>query len=63
MPLEAVNLIDALLQLNPLKRLGSGSPEEGLDFAALKSHEFFKGLSFDKIESGIIQPPFPKDTL
>jgi serine/threonine protein kinase len=38
MPLDAVDLIDKLMQLNPLERLGFG-PE---GFEKLKSHEFFK---------------------
>ena len=41
--MEAVSLIDKLLQLNPLERLGAGAKGSSLDFEALKSHEFFKG--------------------
>jgi len=58
MPLEAVDLIDKLLQLNPLSRLGGGTGPD-LDFKALKGHQFFKGLNFDRIESGLIAPPIP----
>jgi len=59
MSLEAVDLIDKLLQPNPLKRLGYGKAEDNMDFAALKSHKFFAGLNFDKIEKGKIAPPIP----
>jgi len=59
MPLEAVDLIDKLMHLNPLKRLGVGEKGSGLDFEALKSHEFFKGLNFKRIEEGLIKPPIP----
>ena len=47
MPHEAVDLIDKLLALNPLERLGYGPKGSGIDFEALKSHNFFKGLNFD----------------
>mmetsp|Transcript_18756 Transcript_18756/g.28807 ORF Transcript_18756/g.28807 Transcript_18756/m.28807 type:complete len:122 (+) Transcript_18756:1145-1510(+) len=52
MPLEAVDLVDKLLQLNPLHRLGVGEKGSGLDFEALKTHVFFKGLNFDRIVKG-----------
>jgi len=44
-----------------LKRLGYGKEGSGIDFAALKSHEFFKGLNFKKIQDGLINPPIPID--
>ncbi len=52
MPVEAVDLIDKLLNLNPLKRLGYGPPGSGNDYDALKNHSFFKGVNFAKIQSG-----------
>jgi 3-phosphoinositide dependent protein kinase-1 len=61
MPEEAVDLVDKLLQLNPLERLGGGPPGSKLDFEALKSHEFFKGINFARIASGNIAPPIPVD--
>ena len=61
MPLEAVDLIDKLLQLNPLKRLGFGGANSGINFDALKNHEFFKQLNFKRIKDGLIAPPIPKD--
>jgi len=39
-------------------RLGSGSPEEGLDMKSLKSHPFFAGIDFRRIhetESPLIE--------
>ena len=52
MPVEAVDLIDKLLNLNPLKRLGYGPPGSDNDYDALKNHSFFKGVNFAKIQSG-----------
>lgn len=52
MPVEAVDLIDKLLDLNPLKRLGYGPPGSDNDYDALKNHSFFKGVNFAKIQSG-----------
>ena len=56
---EAVDLIDKLIQTNPLKRLGYGSAEDNMDFAALKKHPFFNNLNFDKIRDWKIAPPVP----
>ena len=55
MPLEAVDLIDNLLQLNPLNRLGMNGYE------AVKQHQFFKGLNFERIKEKLIAPPIPVD--
>ena len=49
MPVEAVDLIDKLLTLNPLERLGYGPPGSDNDYDALKNHSFFKGVDFAKI--------------
>ena len=61
MSLEAVDLIDKLLTINPLKRFGYGPEEEELDFTALKNHNFFKDVNFSKIASGSTAPPIPPD--
>lgn len=52
MPLEVVDLVDKLLQLNPLERLGSGPSGSKFDYAALKSHVFFKGINFERLKRG-----------
>ena len=49
MPLDAVDLINKLLALNPRERLGYGPEGSDLDFKALKSHAFFKGINFESI--------------
>ena len=59
MALEAVDLVEKLLQLNPLKRLGAGSEDSDINFQALKDHQFFKDISFEKIKSGTTAPPIP----
>lgn len=61
MPLDAVDLINKLLALNPRERLGYGPEGSDLDFKALKSHAFFKGINFESIAQGEEQPPIPKD--
>jgi len=60
MPIDAVDLVDKLLQLNPLKRLGAGKEGTDLDFKSLKAHPFFKNLNFDRISNGSIAPPIPE---
>jgi hypothetical protein len=57
MPVEAVNLIDRLMTLNPLQRLGYGAKGSDNDYDALKNHSFFKGVDFAKIQNGKIAPP------
>jgi hypothetical protein len=59
MPLDAVDLIDKMMQLNPLERLGYGPG----GFKKLKSHEFFKSINFEKIEQGKVSPPISKQLL
>ena len=39
-----------MLCLDQNKRIGAGPPSEGLDFAALKSHPFFKDMDIDTLE-------------
>ena len=46
MPVEAVDLIDKIMQLNPIERLGFG-PD---GFKKIKSHKFFESIDFKKIE-------------
>lgn len=57
---EAVDLVEKLLQLNPLMRLGSGPEDSDINFQALKDHKFFKDINFDKIKEGMTTPPIPK---
>jgi hypothetical protein len=45
LPLDAVDLIDKLLQLNPLNRLGFGAN----GFKKLKEHKFFESINFERI--------------
>lgn len=55
---EAKDLVTQMLRLNPNRRLGSGSTEEGLDMEALKAHPFFEGVDFRRIhetESPLIE--------
>jgi len=47
MPADAIDLIDKLLVLNPIERLGYGPPDHNMDFTGLKNHKFFDGLDFD----------------
>ena len=45
MSVDAIDLIDKIMQLNPLERLGFG--EDG--FKKIKSHNFFESIDFEKI--------------
>lgn len=49
MPIEAVDFIDKLLNLNPLQRLGVSSASGKIDFSLIKEHPFLKELNFDRI--------------
>ena len=46
---EAKDLIDKLLQVNPIKRLGAGRPGTPNDLQALKSHAYFQGVNFAQL--------------
>lgn len=61
MNMDAVNLIDMLMQLNPLQRIGYGAGANELDYKALKAHPFFAGLNFDRLDRGLIKPPIPTE--
>ena len=50
MPLEAVDLTDRLLSLNPYERLGAGPPGSDNDYSALKNHKLFEGINFEKMK-------------
>ncbi len=45
------DLVDRLLQVNPIKRLGAGRPGSGNSLEALMSHEYFKSVNFAALES------------
>lgn len=49
LPIEAIDLIDKLMQLTPFERLGAGEPGSENDYEHLKAHPFFKGLNFKKL--------------
>ena len=59
MSVDAIDLIDKIMQLNPLERLGFG--EDG--FKKIKSHKFFESIDFEKIQQGKISPPIPEQIL
>lgn len=58
---DAVDLIDELLKLNPMERLGCGKPGSGRDYETLKKHKFFNGLNFERMREGKISPPIPQN--
>lgn len=55
--LDAVDLIDRLMQLNPYERLGAGVSGTPNDYDSLKQHSFFKSINFKKLHS--TSPPVP----
>lgn len=50
MPLEVVDLVDRLLNLNPYERLGAGEEGSANDFQALKDHKLFEGINFERVK-------------
>lgn len=42
------DLVEQLLQKNPLHRMGYGERGSGRDYAGLKKHPFFRGFHFDE---------------
>jgi 3-phosphoinositide dependent protein kinase-1 len=54
---DAKDIINKLLILDPIKRLGCGDNDSENDFKALKHHNFFKSIDWDKIN---IAAPFSK---
>ena len=47
---ETKDIIDKLLQVNPIKRLGAGRPGSSNDLRALKSHAYFDGIDFSRLD-------------
>lgn len=43
---DAKDLIQKLIVLNPLERLGVGEPGSDLDYQHLKNHPFFSGINW-----------------
>jgi len=58
-PDEAKDFINKLLVEDPMKRLGVGEKGSEFDFEALKSHEFFKDISFEDLY--FTNPPLNKE--
>ena len=56
---ESVQIINSLMQVDPFQRLGAGKPGSDLDYEALKSHPFFKGISFKQLSN--TSPPVPHE--
>lgn len=57
MDAEAKDLIDKLLDLNPLTRLGGGPKDSGNDLTAVMGHPFFSDIDFETIYS--VKVPIP----
>lgn len=51
MPLEASDLVKALLKLDPSSRLGAGAMGSENDLERLKAHPFFEGIDFKSLGS------------
>lgn len=49
---EAIDLVRQLLQINPLKRLGSDAQNGRPNLSPLKSHKFFKNFNFADLKAG-----------
>lgn len=51
---HAADLIQNLIVMNPLERLGSGVEGTNLDYKSLKKHPFFNGIDWTGIENGTV---------
>jgi serine/threonine protein kinase len=58
---EAKNLIDRMLELNPINRLGCGRSGTPNDISAVLNHPFFEGIDFSSLNK--IRPPIPPSLL
>lgn len=54
---EAKDLIDKMLDLNPLNRLGAGLKGSDNDFRAIKAHPFFSGIDFNNLDKQRVPVP------
>ena len=54
---EAVDIIDQLLHLDPMQRLGAGPPGSENSYEKLKSHPYFKIINFKTLPQ--TAPPVP----
>lgn len=58
---EAKNLIDRMLDLNPMNRLGCGRSGTPNDISAVLNHPFFEGIEFQNLSK--TKPPIPPTLL
>lgn len=58
---DCKDLINKLLQLEPMKRLGAGRPGSGNSYEDLMLHPFFKGINW--LEIGKAKIPYDTDEL
>ena len=56
------DLVQQLLRIEPMERLGAGLEGSGRTFKELKLHPFFKGVEWDTISSNN-ELPFDKNEL
>ena len=45
------DVIDKLLQVNPIKRIGAGRPGSDNDLRALKAHPYFENTDFEQLDN------------
>ncbi len=54
---EAKNLIDRMLDLDPVNRIGCGPPGSDNSFSMIKSHPFFDGIDFRTLHQQKVPVP------
>lgn len=58
---ETLDLLNKLFNLDPSKRLGCNPDDASLNIEGLKSHPFFKGMNFRRLDD--IPAELPSDLL
>ena len=63
MPPHAKDLIEQLLKIDPMQRLGAGAPGTSNDFKSLMAHPYFDGLDFSRIHQMKVPLTLPQSII
>lgn len=62
-PPHAKDLIEQLLKIDPMQRLGAGAPGTSNDFKSLMAHPYFDGLDFSRIHQMKVPLTLPQSII